>query len=487
MAKSAAEKEYSPAGLRRVGNPPFAKLVRCAWAHMRHIPSHSAACRTLTDRRARCPSRGMFAEADTRPYHRIGRWGRGRVRAVDLTPRDLAFLQTLFTFGALSTEMLGALIAPASPRRATTDRLFLLKNPPNDYVSQPEGQQFAKDANHTSLVYEISEKGVAALVDCGRVSYAESELWRKLQANLRPQHFDHDAATGYILASLALGAREANVRFISSTEILSRPKCPEETRTSENPLAIPCMVGGERRSVIPDALFGVEYPTGACFFALETDMGTEQIREHDLKGSTIVRKLRGYLAIMRDQAYRRQFALPSLQVLVVTASIVRMRNIIEALRRLTEPDASSATHAFLFKAIPELGRRTRDKLPVSGHMLTGPVRASRLSTDKSLNALTGLQGGHIHLRSPGPIRFGPDIPRCEEENMRYLVALFIPWLAFFTIGQVWQGFLCFFLQLSVIGWPPAAAWAFVVTNNYYADKRTDRIVNAIQQSQPARY
>lgn len=71
--------------------------------------------------------------------------------------------------------------------------------------------------------------------------------------------------------------------------------------------------------------------------------------------------------------------------------------------------------------------------------------------------------------------------------MRYLVALFVPWLAFFTMGKVWQGFACFFLQLSVIGWAPASAWAFVSVGTYHADKRTDRIVNAIQQSQPARY
>ena len=65
--------------------------------------------------------------------------------------------------------------------------------------------------------------------------------------------------------------------------------------------------------------------------------------------------------------------------------------------------------------------------------------------------------------------------------MRYLVALFFPWLTFFTMGKVFQGFLCLLLQITVIGWLPATIWAFVAVGSYNADKRTDRIVSAISQ------
>lgn len=65
--------------------------------------------------------------------------------------------------------------------------------------------------------------------------------------------------------------------------------------------------------------------------------------------------------------------------------------------------------------------------------------------------------------------------------MRYLLALLFPWITFFTMGKVLQGFLCLILQITLIGWLPAAIWALVSVSSYNADKRTDRIVNALNQ------
>jgi uncharacterized membrane protein YqaE (UPF0057 family) len=63
--------------------------------------------------------------------------------------------------------------------------------------------------------------------------------------------------------------------------------------------------------------------------------------------------------------------------------------------------------------------------------------------------------------------------------MRYLLAFFVPWLVFFTMGKVGRGIICLILQLTVIGWLPATIWALTSVGNYYQDKRTDRIVSAI--------
>jgi TM2 domain-containing membrane protein YozV len=67
--------------------------------------------------------------------------------------------------------------------------------------------------------------------------------------------------------------------------------------------------------------------------------------------------------------------------------------------------------------------------------------------------------------------------------MRYLLALFLPWLTFFTMGKIFQGILCLILQFTIIGWLPASIWAMVSVAGYHADKRTDRIVNAMAQAQ----
>jgi TM2 domain-containing membrane protein YozV len=65
--------------------------------------------------------------------------------------------------------------------------------------------------------------------------------------------------------------------------------------------------------------------------------------------------------------------------------------------------------------------------------------------------------------------------------VRYLLAILLPWVSFFTMGKIGQGFLCLLLQLTLIGWLPAAIWALVSVAGYNADKRTDRIVSALNQ------
>ena len=65
--------------------------------------------------------------------------------------------------------------------------------------------------------------------------------------------------------------------------------------------------------------------------------------------------------------------------------------------------------------------------------------------------------------------------------MRYLIALFFPFISFFTIGKPVQGVLCLILQLTIIGWLPATIWAFAAIGGYNAEKRTDKIVSAIKE------
>ena len=63
--------------------------------------------------------------------------------------------------------------------------------------------------------------------------------------------------------------------------------------------------------------------------------------------------------------------------------------------------------------------------------------------------------------------------------MRYLIALFLPWLTFFTIGKPFSGVICLILQLTLIGWLPAAIWAFFATNNYYSEQRDIELMRQI--------
>ncbi|MDR6736154.1 MULTISPECIES: YqaE/Pmp3 family membrane protein [unclassified Sphingobacterium] len=40
-----------------------------------------------------------------------------------------------------------------------------------------------------------------------------------------------------------------------------------------------------------------------------------------------------------------------------------------------------------------------------------------------------------------------------------LIAVLLPWLSFFLRGKILSGILCLILQMTILGWIPAAIWA----------------------------
>ncbi|WP_196888612.1 YqaE/Pmp3 family membrane protein [Aureivirga sp. CE67] len=51
-----------------------------------------------------------------------------------------------------------------------------------------------------------------------------------------------------------------------------------------------------------------------------------------------------------------------------------------------------------------------------------------------------------------------------------LIAILLPWLSFFLRGKILTGILCLILQLTLIGWLPAALWAVFSYNNAKNEK-----------------
>lgn len=58
--------------------------------------------------------------------------------------------------------------------------------------------------------------------------------------------------------------------------------------------------------------------------------------------------------------------------------------------------------------------------------------------------------------------------------MLYLFAIILPPVAFFLTGRPFQGILALILQVTVLGWIPAAVWAILVVNEHKANKRAAR-------------
>ncbi|WP_144634099.1 YqaE/Pmp3 family membrane protein [Bordetella genomosp. 13] len=55
--------------------------------------------------------------------------------------------------------------------------------------------------------------------------------------------------------------------------------------------------------------------------------------------------------------------------------------------------------------------------------------------------------------------------------MRLLLAIFLPFMVFFTIGRPIAGVICLILQITVIGWIPAALWAVYALSQYNTDRK----------------
>jgi uncharacterized membrane protein YqaE (UPF0057 family) len=57
--------------------------------------------------------------------------------------------------------------------------------------------------------------------------------------------------------------------------------------------------------------------------------------------------------------------------------------------------------------------------------------------------------------------------------MRLLIAILIPFFLFFTIGRPVAGIICLILQITLVGWIPAALWAVYALSQYDTDKKIE--------------
>ena len=66
-------------------------------------------------------------------------------------------------------------------------------------------------------------------------------------------------------------------------------------------------------------------------------------------------------------------------------------------------------------------------------------------------------------------------------DLRLLIAIFLPFLAFFTIGRPIAGIICLILQVTLIGWLPATIWAVYALSQYKTDQKIEQ---ALRRRQP---
>lgn len=215
------------------------------------------------------------------------------------------------------------------------------------YLVRPPQQFAAFAARYQHVVYDLTPRAKVALAE--RATLAR-------HSPKRTDPFLHQLMGACVAASLELSSPSKGLRYISREQILSHPKCGE-ARKGTNPMAIPLPGIGDRRTLVPDDLFGLEYPgIGFRFFAVEIDRNTESIERRNLGQNAFGRKVAGYLDVLRHQSYRAWWGIPNLHILTVTTNITHARNMIDHIRRQGEP---AFAERFLFACEPIFGANWR--------------------------------------------------------------------------------------------------------------------------------
>ena len=63
-----------------------------------------------------------------------------------------------------------------------------------------------------------------------------------------------------------------------------------------------------------------------------------------------------------------------------------------------------------------------------------------------------------------------------------VIAIVFPFLSFLLRGKIFTGIICLILQITILGWIPAAIWAVISLQNARADRRTDKLVRAMKKN-----
>jgi uncharacterized membrane protein YqaE (UPF0057 family) len=68
----------------------------------------------------------------------------------------------------------------------------------------------------------------------------------------------------------------------------------------------------------------------------------------------------------------------------------------------------------------------------------------------------------------------------ETSAMLFLLAFLLPPLAVLLTGRPIQALIS--IVLTLLGWVPGVVHALLVVNNYYADRRAERIIQAMREA-----
>lgn len=263
-------------------------------------------------------------------------------KTIELSARDHSVFDVLSRYRYMRSTYLHAFAGGASQTRFV-ERLGALYHD-GAYIDRPAAQWECADARARPAVYELAKRGEEILRS--QPGYVTAD-----KTGSGP--FRHALLSCEVVASIELAIRETEgVRFVPWREIQAR---------SGSALSLAARVNGSPVTIIPDALFGIEYRVNGAaayrFFALEVER-CNSIERGNLAQTSWMKKILAY----RDIAARKTYAalcIPNLMILAVSTSQVHLKHMHKAVLDATGGQGSSI---FLFRSIQDGSTRPMPEL-----------------------------------------------------------------------------------------------------------------------------
>ena len=290
----------------------------------------------------------IYATSTTPPVPRLRllrRADESHLPPIRLTPRDLAIIEAVYSFRALSTPQIERLLFPGNPQDIQANvkdpgsgktnrcrhRLKLLYH--HGYLYREE-LPVPLTQGRRPLVYFLDKKGKDAL--CRHFDLDPKEIdWHRRQNTVGDTFIEHTLQTNDIRVAVTVGAQQHG--FTLATWLDDRTLRKQQNRDA---VTISGPQGGKPRrvAVVPDGYFHLQSPAYEFHFCLEADRRTVVGQYSRWGGKDWSRKIRAYIAYFtrpepdKPSVYEQRFGTSKLRILTVTTGQKRLEN----LKRITE-------------------------------------------------------------------------------------------------------------------------------------------------------
>lgn len=229
-----------------------------------------------------------------------------------ITPATLEILVLLARYRYLRKSFLDGLL-PGRSKQGMNRTLKRMVEA--GLIAKPRAQYRGYNNFYCCYIYEIAPKGWDLLRD-REISHVTNLIRARQDAPVK--QFAHAMMICDALASIEIGARDADHTFIPLGDILERT-------TGKAPLKLPCRIEGREDKLTPDGLFGIRRDGRAYFYALEAEHYNPVWPTNDLRRASFRKKAIGYDYIARVKPYKDRLRIPNLHYLFVFPSKARAR------------------------------------------------------------------------------------------------------------------------------------------------------------------